>query len=42
MKRTTKEMAEFMNVEPKSIRMTKYQLKQKWGLGKEDDLEKYT
>ncbi|HEX6428352.1 MAG TPA: hypothetical protein VF008_11725 [Niastella sp.] len=41
MKRSTKEMAVLLNVEPKSIRMSKYRLKQKLGLDKEDDLDVY-
>jgi len=41
MKRSTKEIAMFLNVEPKSIRMSKYRLKQKLNLNKEDDLEAY-
>lgn len=41
MKRSTKEMAMLLNVEPKSIRMSKYRLKQKLGLDREDDLEEF-
>lgn len=41
MKRSTKEMAMLLNVEPKSIRMSKYRLKQKLDLDKDDDLEEY-
>lgn len=41
LKRSTKEMAGLMGVEPKSIRMSKYRLKQKLGLGKEEELEDY-
>lgn len=41
LKHSTKEMAGLLNVEPKSIRMSKYRLKQKLGLQKEDDLEAY-
>ena len=41
LKRSTKEMASLMGVEPKSIRMSKYRLKQKLGLEKEEDLEMF-
>ncbi len=41
LKRSTKEMASLMSVEPKSIRMSKYRLKQKLGLEKEEDLETF-
>jgi DNA-binding CsgD family transcriptional regulator len=41
MKRSPKDIATLLNVEPKSIRMSKYRLKQKLGLGKDDDLEDY-
>ncbi|WP_354376180.1 LuxR C-terminal-related transcriptional regulator [Pedobacter africanus] len=41
MKRSTKEIAMLLNVESKSIRMSKYRLKQKMNLHKEDDLEAY-
>ncbi|MBX3254010.1 MAG: hypothetical protein KF862_07720 [Chitinophagaceae bacterium] len=34
----TKQIAQLLNVEPKSVRMTKYRLKQKFGLEKETDL----
>lgn len=34
----TKQIAQLLNVEPKSVRMTKYRLKQKFGLEKEMDL----
>lgn len=39
--RNNKEMAMLLSVEPKSIRMSKYRLKQKLGLAKEDDMEEY-
>lgn len=38
LKLPTKEIARLMSVEPKSVRMAKYRLKQKLNLGKEDDL----
>jgi len=41
MKRSTKEMASLLGVEPKSIRMNKYRLKQKLGLDKEQDLDEF-
>ena len=41
LKRNTKEMASLMGVEPKSIRMSKYRLKQKLGLDKEEQLEAF-
>ncbi len=34
----TKQIATILNIEPKSVRMTKYRLKQKFGLVKEDEL----
>ncbi|WP_447642314.1 MULTISPECIES: helix-turn-helix transcriptional regulator [Chitinophagaceae] len=34
----TKQIAQLLNVEPKSVRMTRYRLKQKFGLEKETDL----
>lgn len=37
----TKQIANVLNVEPKSVRMTKYRLKQKFGLGSEQDLVDY-
>lgn len=36
---STKQMAMLFNVEPESVRMTKYGIKQKIGLEKDDDLE---
>ena len=39
MKFPTKHMANLLNVEASSIRMTKYRIKQKIGLSKEDDLD---
>lgn len=39
MKLTTKQIAGLMHVEPKSVRMAKYRLKQKLGLTKEESLE---
>ena len=41
LKRNNSDMARLLNVEPKSVRMNKYRLKQKLGLGKEDDLEEF-
>src|SRR5699024_2103497 len=41
MKLSTKQIASLMNVEPKSVRMTKYRLKQKLDLGKEDNLDDF-
>lgn len=35
---SSKEMADILQVDPKTIRVTKYRLKQKLGLGKEEDL----
>ncbi|PVH25444.1 hypothetical protein DC487_11070 [Sphingobacterium corticibacter] len=37
----TKQIANLLNVEPKSVRMTKYRLKQKFGLDTETDLMEY-
>ena len=34
----TKQIATILNIEPKSVRMTKYRLKQKFSLVKEDEL----
>ncbi len=34
----TKQIATLLNIEPKSVRITKYRLKQKFGLVKEDEL----
>lgn len=41
MKLSTKQIARLMSVEPKSVRMAKYRLKQKLELGKEDDIDDY-
>lgn len=41
MKVTNKEMATQMNVEPKSIRMARYRIKQKLQLSKEQDLDEF-
>lgn len=41
MKLSTKQIAQLMSVEPKSVRMVKYRLKQKLELGKEDDLDAF-
>ncbi|RYF87209.1 MAG: hypothetical protein EOO03_10880 [Chitinophagaceae bacterium] len=41
MKLSTKQMALLLHVEPTSIRMNKYRIKQKMGLAKEDDLESF-
>lgn len=37
----TKQIAQLLNVEPKSVRMSKYRIKQKLGLDKDLDLESY-
>lgn len=39
MKMSSKEMADILGVDPKSIRINKYRLKKKLGLDKKDDLE---
>jgi DNA-binding CsgD family transcriptional regulator len=36
-----KEMANIMNIEPKSMRMARYRIRQKLNLGKEDDLDDF-
>ena len=41
MKVSNKEMASQMNVEPKSIRMARYRIKQKLELSKDEDLDVY-
>jgi len=41
LKMTTKQIAQALHVEPQSVRMFKYRLKQKFGLGKEIDLESF-
>ncbi|WP_298939161.1 LuxR C-terminal-related transcriptional regulator, partial [uncultured Dysgonomonas sp.] len=41
MKLSNKEIASQMNVEPKSIRMARYRIKQKLNLNKEEDLDTY-
>lgn len=41
LKMGVKEMAQVLHVEPQSVRMFKYRLKQKFGLGKEMDLEDF-
>jgi hypothetical protein len=41
LKRNNSDMARLLSVEPKSVRMTKYRLKQKLGLGKTDDLDEF-
>lgn len=41
LKMNTKQIAQALHVEPQSVRMFKYRLKQKFGLGKEDDLEEF-
>ena len=41
MKVTNKEMAQQMNVEPKSIRMARYRIKQKLQLSKDEDLDEF-
>lgn len=35
---STKQIAQILHIEPKSVRMSKYRLKQKFGLGKETDI----
>lgn len=37
----TKQIAELLNVAPKSVRMAKYRLKQKFGLAKDNDFDAY-
>jgi DNA-binding CsgD family transcriptional regulator len=39
MKLSSKQIAALLHVEPKSVRMAKYRLKQKLGLGKDDELD---
>ncbi|NQD72716.1 hypothetical protein HP439_18490 [Sphingobacterium shayense] len=41
LKMSTKQIAQALHVEPQSVRMFKYRLKQKFGLGKEKDLEDF-
>lgn len=41
LKRNNSDIARLLSVEPKSVRMTKYRLKQKLGLGKEEDLDQF-
>lgn len=41
MKLSNKEIASQMNVEPKSIRMARYRIKQKLNLGKDEDLDQF-
>ncbi|WP_394664879.1 helix-turn-helix transcriptional regulator [uncultured Chryseobacterium sp.] len=41
MKLSIKEIASQMNVEPKSIRMARYRIKQKLNLGKDEDLDRF-
>ena len=41
LKMSTKQIAQVLHIEPQSVRMFKYRLKQKFGLGKEDDLESF-
>lgn len=41
LKMTTKQIAQVLHVEPQSVRMFKYRLKQKFGLDKEIDLEDF-
>lgn len=40
-KLSTKQIAMLFNVEPETVRMNKYRIKQKLGLGKDDDLINY-
>ena len=37
----TKQIVQLLNVEPKSVRMAKYRLKQKFGVEKEMDLHTF-
>lgn len=37
----TKQIAELLNITPKSVRMAKYRLKQKFGLAKDDDFDEF-
>jgi len=41
LKMDTRQIAQLMNVEAKSVRMTRYRIKQKLGLDKEDDLTSF-
>jgi len=41
LKMSSKEMADILQVDPNTIRMGKYRLKQKLGLGKEEDLDDF-
>lgn len=41
LKMNTKQIAQLLHVEPKSVRMSKYRIKQKLGLEKEDDLDAF-
>ncbi|QQT25360.1 MULTISPECIES: hypothetical protein [Sphingobacterium] len=41
LKMTTKQIAQVLHIEPQSVRMFKYRLKKKFGLGQEDDLEAF-
>lgn len=41
LKMSSKEMADFLEVDPKTIRVTKYRLKQKLNLSKTDDLSEF-
>lgn len=41
LKRSTKEVANLLGVEAKSVRMSKYRIKQKLGLDKEEELDQY-
>ncbi|PJR04245.1 hypothetical protein [Avrilella dinanensis] len=41
LKMSTKQIAQILHVEPQSVRMFKYRLKQKFGLGKEISLEEF-
>ena len=41
LKMSTAQIAQMMHVETQSVRMSKYRIKQKLGLAKEDDLSKF-
>ena len=41
LKMDTRQIAQLLHVETQSVRMAKYRIKQKLGLGKDDDLDAY-
>ena len=41
LKRSTKEITNLLGVEAKSVRMSKYRIKQKLGLDKDEELDQY-